>query len=47
MSRTCPRTDLELSRIPGVGRKKLESFGGEFVRAINEYAATGSIDQAA
>jgi ATP-dependent DNA helicase RecQ len=47
MSRTCPRTDNELARIPGVGAKKLETFGMVFIRAINEYAATGSIVQAA
>jgi ATP-dependent DNA helicase RecQ len=47
MSRLCPRTDLEFSRIPGVGRKKLETFGEEFIRAINEYADAGIIDRAA
>jgi ATP-dependent DNA helicase RecQ len=38
MSRTCPRTEREFSRIPGVGRIKLEKFSGEFIGAINEYA---------
>jgi ATP-dependent DNA helicase RecQ len=47
MSRTRPRTELEFSAIPGVGKKKLESFGRTFIKAINEYAAGGSIDQAA
>jgi ATP-dependent DNA helicase RecQ len=40
MARSCPRTEQEFSRIPGVGRKKLVQFSGEFIRAINEYAST-------
>jgi ATP-dependent DNA helicase RecQ len=47
MSRTRPRTESELSGIPGVGKKKLESFGGEFIRAIREYTASGCSDRAA
>jgi ATP-dependent DNA helicase RecQ len=42
MSRTCPKTERELSRIPGVGRKKIDSFGGEFIGAINAYAIAGT-----
>jgi ATP-dependent DNA helicase RecQ len=47
MSRACPRTDTEFSEIPGVGKKKLDSYSSEFIRAINEYAAGGCFDQAA
>jgi hypothetical protein len=38
MSRKCPRTLPELAKISGVGKKKLDSFGDEFVAAIDEYA---------
>lgn len=37
MARTYPCTDQEFAGIPGVGRKKLENFGGEFIAAIREY----------
>ena len=37
MARTYPCTDEEFSKVPGVGRKKLENFGGEFIAAIRDY----------
>lgn len=40
MAKSFPRTKQELSRIPGVGSKKLDSFGDEFLRTIVEYTRT-------
>ena len=37
MARTYPCTDEDFSGITGVGRKKLENFGGEFIAVIQEY----------
>jgi ATP-dependent DNA helicase RecQ len=37
MARAYPCSLAELSIIPGVGKKKLESYGEEFVNAIKEY----------
>jgi ATP-dependent DNA helicase RecQ len=46
MSRTYPCTDQDFSNIPGVGRKKLENFGGEFIAAIREYVDAEGIKKA-
>jgi ATP-dependent DNA helicase RecQ len=46
MTRTRPRTAREFSGIPGVGKKKLETYSTEFIRVINEYTAGGCSDQA-
>ncbi len=38
MARAYPCTLAELAKVPGVGKKKLDSYGAEFVEAIREYA---------
>src|SRR5205814_8195998 len=37
MARTYPQSERELSRIPGVGAKKLEDFGAQFMDAIAKF----------
>ena len=37
-----PTTPAAFLRCPGVGERKLEAYGEEFLRAVREYAASGS-----
>jgi ATP-dependent DNA helicase RecQ len=37
MARTYPCTLEELAKVPGVGKKKLDNYGAEFVKAIKGY----------
>ena len=39
MCRRLPRTLAEFAELPGVGEHKLEHYGAEFVRIINDYPA--------
>ncbi|MES2706458.1 MAG: DNA helicase RecQ [Verrucomicrobiota bacterium] len=39
MAREYPRTAAEFSRIPGVGSRKLEDFGGGFMEVISQHVA--------
>lgn len=46
MARTFPCTLPELSKIPGVGSKKMENFGQEFLQTIRDYVkADGFVTQ--
>jgi ATP-dependent DNA helicase RecQ len=37
-----PTTRAALLSCPGVGERKLEAYGEEFLRAVREYLAAGS-----
>lgn len=37
MAHRCPETLAELGTIPGVGAKKLETWGGDFIAVINDH----------
>jgi ATP-dependent DNA helicase RecQ len=37
MARSYPQSEREMSRIPGVGAKKLEDFGAQFIDAITKF----------
>ncbi|WP_148266548.1 DNA helicase RecQ [Methanocella arvoryzae] len=43
MATTCPKTLAELSKISGVGKAKLEKYGGEFVGVIKGYVEAEGI----
>jgi ATP-dependent DNA helicase RecQ len=45
MSRIRPQTAQEFSMIPGAGKKKLDRYCREFIRAINEYTAGAHSDR--
>lgn len=44
MAKYLPRTAEEFIQIPGVGYKKLENYGVEFLQVINEYIEENKID---
>ena len=37
-----PTTAAAFLRCPGVGERKLEAYGGEFLRAVREFVDTGN-----
>ncbi|OPY26011.1 MAG: putative ATP-dependent RNA helicase [Methanocella sp. PtaU1.Bin125] len=46
MARTYPCSDEDFAKVPGVGRTKLERFGGEFIAAIRQYVDAEGIKKA-
>ncbi len=45
MARKAPRTPAEFARVSGVGRAKLEDFGGPFLEVINAYVQKHGIPE--
>jgi ATP-dependent DNA helicase RecQ len=45
MARTKPCSLEEMAGMPGVGKKKRDSYGAEFVNAIREYVNPGGVDR--
>jgi ATP-dependent DNA helicase RecQ len=42
MAAACPTTSAAFLACPGVGERKLEAYGEEFIRAVREFLDTGS-----
>ena len=46
ISRRCPRSEIELLRIHGIGKKKLADFGPAWLAIVKDFIETSGIDDA-